>query len=143
MPSKLTGATKKVKSTAGAVGQKLKEVAQPATEAGIATQFVGYTLSIPLSYGYDFVYSLVAKKLITNQLARAIIKILLPAGIGAAFHFGKLPGGNIVAGTGYGIAIVSAIKLLIAKFGGGFKTLKTKVATEEGLVIDSEWGIEV
>jgi len=144
MPSKLTGTVKKaIKNPTGAVQKKLKDVAKPATEEGIATNFVGYVLSIPLSFAYDFAYNLIAKKVITNQIASDILKVAIPAGVGAIFHFGKLPGGNVVAGTGYGIAIVSAIKIIIARAGG--ISLFKKPAVVEGeteTLIDSLWGVE-
>lgn len=145
MTSKLTGTAKK---QAGAIAKKLKDVAAKPTEEGIATQFVGYMLSIPLSFGYDYLYSLAVKKVITNQLAADILKILLPAGIGAVFHIAKLPGGNIVAGTGYGIAIASTIKILISKFGGKdflkskLPTAATETAEVGGVQINGVWGVE-
>lgn len=129
--------------TVKAVVDELKDIPKPATKEGIATNLVGYILSIPLSYAYDFVYNLVSKKVITNEIVSDILKVALPAGVGAIFHFGKLPAGNIVAGSGYGIALLSLIKIIIARI-KGVKGLKKKAvgSRETEPLIDSLWGIE-
>ena len=132
-----------VKVTTGAVVSELKDIAEKPTKEGIATNFVGYLVSIPLSFAYDFLYNLVAKKFITNQIASDIIKVITPVGVGAVFQFGKLPAGNIVAGVGYGIGIVSLIRVIISRV-KGLKTAKTTTATGEGIIpkITSLWGVE-
>jgi len=133
-----------VKQTPKAIVDELKDIAKPATKSGIATNMVGYVLSIPLSYAYDYLYSIVANKF-GNNIASDVIKILLPAGVGAVFQFGKLPAGNIVAGVGYGIALLSVIKLIIRKI-KGLKTPsaipKTDTIVVNGTEVEGEWGVE-
>ena len=135
-----------IKSTAKVVVDEIKDIAKPATKSGIATNLVGYVLSIPLSYAYDYIYGLVAKKFITNELASDILKILLPAGVGAVFQFGKLPAGNIVAGTGYGIALLSIIKLIIRKIKGTTTKTTSAIKTDSIIVNGTEvkgvWGVQ-
>lgn len=132
-----------IKQAPKAIVDELKDIAKPATKSGIATNMVGYVLSIPLSYAYDYLYSLVAKKFIDNTMASDILKILLPAGVGAVFQFGKLPAGNIVAGVGYGIALLSLIKLIIRKI-KGVKAFEKKPVGERETepLITSLWGVE-
>ena len=87
--------------------------------------------------------NLVAKKFITNQIASDIIKVITPVGVGAVFQFGKLPAGNIVAGVGYGIGIVSLIKVIISRVKGKrVKGETTTTATAGETIINSLWGIE-
>ena len=132
-----------VKGTTGAVVSELKDIAEKPTKAGIATNFVGYLVSILLSFVYDFIYNLVAKKFITNQVASDIIKVITPVGVGAVFQFGKLPAGNIVAGVGYGIGIVSLIRVIISRI-KGLPSLQKKPVGERSTepLITSLWGIE-
>lgn len=107
-----------LKKTGGAIVEKTKDIAKPATTEGVATNFVGYILSIPLSFAYDMAFDFVANKVIKKPVVSDILKVVLPAGIGAVFQMGKLPAGNIVAGVGYGIAVVSLIKIIISRIKG-------------------------
>ena len=133
-----------IKKTGKEITETLKEQTKPADTKGISTQFVGYVFSIPLSYAYDFLYNLVAKKVITNQLASDILKVIIPASVGGVFHFAKLPLGNIIAGTGYGIALLSGIKILIARFKGKKTTETSDSKTDLQLngIPARLWGIE-
>jgi hypothetical protein len=132
-----------IKKTGAEIATKTKEaVMSSATTSGVATNFVGFVLSIPLSFAYDFVYDLLSKKVITNQMASDALKVLLPAGIGAVFQFGKLPGGNIVAGTGYGIALLSLFKIVIERLKGVKTGTKTKAVPEALTEIKGLWGLE-
>ncbi|KKM87850.1 hypothetical protein LCGC14_1264740 [marine sediment metagenome] len=131
-----------IKNTAKEVVDEIKEIAKPATKEGIATNMVGYVLSIPLSYAYDFLYNLLAKKFITNQIASDVLKVVIPAGVGAVFQFGKLPLGNVIAGTGYGIALMSVIKIIITRVKGRKTTTDTAELAKEGVRIHRLWGVE-
>jgi len=131
---------KEIKETPKVIVDELKGIAEPATKQGIATNFVGYVVSIPLSFAYDYLYGLVSTKFGANQLTSDLVKVITPAGVGALFQFAKLPAGDIVAGVGYGIAIVSAIKIIIARIKGRKTT--TKTTTDIEIELESPWGVE-
>ena len=82
------------------------EATTPASKEGITNQVVGFALGIPISMFYDWLYEMVASKVITNVLARQVLKVAIPLGTGLVFQFAKLPFGNIVAGTGYAISVI-------------------------------------
>lgn len=130
------------------ITKKTKEVAKPATKEGIATNFVGYLIAIPLSFFYDFVYNLVAKKFIENKTATDVVRIALPAAVGLVFQFGKLPLGDQVAGVGYGIAVISAVRVAMERLKlKGLFLKKGAAAAEakaepEGVLLDNMWGVE-
>jgi len=131
---------KEIKETPKAVVDELKGITEPATKQGIATNFVGYVVSIPLSFAYDYLYAMVSSKFGANQIASDLVKVITPAGVGALFQFAKLPAGDIVAGVGYGIAIVSLIKIIIARIKGRKTT--TKATTEAEVEVQTLWGVE-
>lgn len=135
-----------IKQTAGSMKKEITDLPEKPTKEGIASNFVGYVASVPVSFFYDWVYGLVAEKLITNVVAQDIIKIALPCAIGGVFQFGKIPFGNIVAGLGYGIGAISAIKILINRVKGGVKTVeKAPLIQATGATIAtaiSGWGVQ-
>lgn len=139
---------KEGKEVVKAITKKTKEVAKPASKEGIATNFIGYLIAIPLSFFYDFVYNLVAKKFIENKIATDVIRIALPATVGLIFHVGKLPVGDQVAGVGYGIAVISAVRVVAErlKLGGLFTkkkdVVKAGAVEAQGLNIMTLWGVE-
>jgi len=123
---------------------EVKEQAKPATKQGIVNQVVGFGIGVPLAILYDKLYNLVAAKAITNEIARDIIKVALPLGIGLGVHVSKIPFGNIIAGTGYCVALISAGKILYTRIKGLLgKTVKTDVNIEvddlEGVKL---WGVQ-
>lgn len=132
---------KEIKSAPKVIVDELKtNLTEPATKKGIATALTGYVISIPLSFAYDYLYGLASSKLGANPLVADIVKVATPAGIGALFQFAKLPAGNIVAGVGYGISIVSLIKIIIARIKGKTTTKTTVDDTE--IEVESLWGVE-
>ena len=97
---------------------EVKEQAKPATTSGITSQLVGFAIGVPLSMLYDWLYSAVASKYITNEIARDVLKVAMPLGIGLTVHIAKIPYGNYLAGTAYAIAIVSAGRILYSRIKG-------------------------
>jgi len=128
---------------------KVKSEATTApTKEGITNQVVGFALGIPISMFYDWLYEMVAAKVITNVIARHILKIATPLAVGLVFQFTKLPFGNIIAGTGYAVAIISAGKILYEyikeKLGKGTsdKAAIIDKTTGNETEVSSEWGVQ-
>ena len=122
---------------------EVKKEVQPATKEGVASQAIGFALGIPVSMFYDWLYDLVSAKVITNAIARDVLKVAMPLGVGVVVQVAKLPFGNIIAGTGYGVALISLFKILYNRF---FKGIKGAVAVKtEPVLNDSEitlWGVQ-
>lgn len=118
------------------------------TKEGITNQVVGFALGIPISMFYDWLYEMVAAKVITNVIARHVLKVVSPLAVGLVFQFAKLPFGNIIAGTGYAVAIISASKILYGYIKGKLdKGTPAKAAivdktTGHELEIDKNWGVQ-
>lgn len=125
---------------------EVKDQVQPASKSGIISQAVGFALGIPVSMFYDWLYEMVASRIITNEMARKILKIVLPLGVGVAIHISKLPFGNILAGTAYGVAIVSAIRMLIdwikVRFGKKSAPTDAYAETAQNDQEISLWGVQ-
>jgi len=100
------------------VVKEVKAQATPATKSGVLNQAVGFAIGVPISMLYDYLYSLMSQKLITNDIARDIIKVAMPLGIGIVVQVAKVPFGNIIAGTGYAIALISAGRIIYNRVKG-------------------------
>ena len=135
-----------VASLPAQVVNEVKNQAKPATKDGIVQQVVGFGLGIPISMFYDWLFDLVASKVIDNATARNILKVALPFGVGVIVHVSKIPFGNLLAGTAYSIGIISLVKLGIAFIKGklGKTTEETAYAVNEN-VYEAEvinWGVQ-
>ena len=123
---------------------EVKSEAKPATSEGIVNQAVGFAIGIPISMFYDWIFELVASKAITNDIARDIIKIAMPLGIGVSAHVAKIPFGNYIAGTGYAVAAISAGRILYSRIKGmlGAKT-ETEGFTGSAILDNLKlWGVQ-
>ena len=129
---------------------EVKEQAKPATTSGITSQVVGFAVGIPLSMLYDWLYNMVASKAITNEIARDIIKVAMPLTIGLAVHVAKVPFGNLIAGTGYAIALISAGRIIYTRVKGLLgigKTAQVGDVPKSSDMTDAEaeasiWGVQ-
>ena len=125
---------------------EVKTQAQPATKDGIVNQLVGFAIGVPLSMFYDYLYNLMASKVITNEIARDVIKVVMPLGIGVAVHVAKVPFGNLIAGTAYAVALISLGKIVYTRVKGLFG--KTTEGVSEGVEIlsvngtNEGWGVQ-
>jgi len=100
------------------IAKEVKTQAAPATKSGVLNQAVGFAIGIPISMLYDYLYGLMSAKLITNDIARDIIKVAMPLGIGIVVQVAKIPFGNIIAGTGYAIALISGARIIYNRVKG-------------------------
>jgi len=122
---------------------EVKSQAQPASKSGISAQIVGFVAGMPLSMLYDWLYNLVASKAITNEIARDIIKVVLPLSVGIGVQVAKVPFGNLIAGTGYGIAIISLGRILYRRFKGVFGVKTTDDSTMSSKEAEEfVWGVQ-
>jgi hypothetical protein len=125
---------------------EVKSQAKPATKDGVVNQAVGFALGIPISMLYDYLYELVAEKAITNDIARDVLKVAIPLGIGVVVQIAKVPYGNIIAGTGYGVAIITlfriAYKRIKGLLGKGTGTADTGATGAPILEKWSLWGVQ-
>ncbi|MHA1292223.1 MAG: hypothetical protein ACTSQJ_06095 [Promethearchaeota archaeon] len=98
--------------------KEVKTEAKPATKDGVLNHAVGFMIGVPISMLYDYLYELMSDKLITNEIARDIIKVAMPLGIGVIVQVAKVPFGSIIAGTGYAVAIISAVRIIYNRIKG-------------------------
>ena len=129
------------------IADEVKAQAQPATKEGIVNQLVGFAIGVPLSMFYDWLYDLMASKVITNEIAKDVIKVVMPLGIGVAVHVAKVPFGNYIAGTAYAVAIISLAKIVYSRVKGliGTKQVGDVPKRPEGYVGDAPieiWGVQ-
>jgi len=126
-----------------------KEATTAPTKEGITNQVVGFALGVPIAMFYDWLYEMLAAKVITNVMARNVLKVAAPLGVGLVFQFAKIPFGNIVAGTGYAVAILSAVKMIYTfikeKLGKSTAdTAERATGYKDGIptILDSLWGVQ-
>ena len=95
---------------------------------------------------YDWLYDLMAKKVITNEIARDVIKVVMPLAIGIVVHVAKIPFGNYIAGTAYAVAIISLAKIIYTRVKGLVgKTAEAGTTSEDIEIIAvnaSKWGVQ-
>lgn len=122
---------------------EIKDEVKPATKDGVINQAVGFMIGVPISMLYDYLYGLMSEKLITNDIARDIIKVAMPLGIAVVVQVAKLPFGNIIAGTGYAVAIISAARIIYNRVKGLAGKPKTDANGATILGKETElWGIQ-
>lgn len=122
---------------------EIKSEAKPATKDGVLNHAVGFMIGVPLSMLYDYLYDLMSEKLITNEIARDILKVAMPLGIGVVVQVAKIPYGSIIAGTGYAIAIISACRIIYNRVKGLVGVAKTDINGATILDKATElWGVQ-
>jgi len=126
------------------LGKEIKLQAKPATKSGVLNQAVGFAVGIPVSMLYDYLYGLMSEKLITNEIARDIIKVAMPLAIGVVVQVAKVPFGNIIAGTGYAVALISLAKIIYYRVKGltGAATIAGREVPAELTLATDLWGAQ-